>query len=546
MLREVAASSLTQSKYLDSATARGMTKHGATLPAMKLYSSAQLRHIEAHFLAQGLPLMERAGAAAAQQAQAILAGKRAAQIWIFCGRGNNGGDGLVAARLLRAQGHKVSTLALPANEQTPPDAAAAHAAWLAAGGTCLHDLPPAQEMATADLIIDAIFGLGLNRPVTGVYAAWIAAIKHQTAQKTPVLALDLPSGLQADTGLALGGLAVRATRTLAFIGSSLGLHTADGCDHAGQIGVADLDLNLSTFAHTAQINAPVHFAAALRSRANNSHKGDYGNACIIGGAAGMVGAALLAGRAALHMGAGRVFVGCLDSAAPAVDMLQPELMLKTAQAVLQTDGALAIGPGLGQSAEALACLQSALQRPAPLLLDADALNLLAAQPELLPALHSRTAQDLLTVLTPHEAEAGRLLGIHYSAVHADRVSAAQQLAEKYQAIALLKGCGSIVATPQGEVFINPTGSPALATGGSGDVLTGLMTGLLAQIGQHKDAENRADYQAKGLAAALATVLAAVYIHGQAAQDLGFSRGLAAGELIPAARTALQRLENTMI
>ena len=137
-------------------------------------------------------------------------------------------------------------------------------------------------------------------------------------------------------------------------------------------------------------------------------------------------------------------------------------------------------------------------------------------------------------------------GTDPASVQADRLHAALEIAAQYKALVVLKGCGSIVATPQGEVFINPTGSPALATGGSGDVLTGLMTGLLAQIGQHKDAENRADYQAKGLAAALATVLAAVYIHGQAAQDLGFSRGLAAGELIPAARTALQRLENTMI
>ena len=514
---------------------------------MKLYSTAQLRHIEAHFLAQGLPLMERAGAAAAQQVEALLAGKTPAQIWIFCGSGNNGGDGLVAARLLRAQGHGVSVVALPADENTPPDALAAHAAWASAGGQCHSQLPTASQiipqLARADLIIDALFGLGLTRPITGEYASWINAINRARANGTPVLALDLPSGLQADTGIALGdngGLAVRASHTLTFIGSSIGLHTADGCDAAGHISVADLGLDLQGFAHTAQINAPLHFAIALQARASNSHKGDYGNACIIGGAAGMVGAALLAGRAALHMGAGRVFVGCLDNAAPAVDMLQPELMLKNAQAVLQTAGALAIGPGLGQSAEALACLQYAMQRPAPLLLDADALNLLAAHPELLPAMHSRAAQGLATILTPHEAEAGRLLDMHYSAVHANRLQAAQQLAKKYHATVVLKGCGSIIATPDGQVFINPTGSPALATGGTGDVLTGLITGLLAQIGE-RSAYSRADYQARGLAA----VLAAVYIHGLAAQDLGFSRGLAAGELILAARAALPRLENTM-
>ena len=181
-----------------------------------------------------------------------------------------------------------------------------------------------------------------------------------------------------------------------------------------------------------------------------------------------------------------------------------------------------------------------MQRPAPLLLDADALNLLAAHPELLPAMHSRAAQGLATILTPHEAEAGRLLDCHYAEIHANRLQAAQQLAQKYQAIVVLKGCGNIVATPDGQAFINPTGSPALATGGTGDVLTGLITGLLAQIGE-RSAYSRADYQARGLAA----VLAAVYIHGLAAQDLGFSRGLAAGELILAARAALPRLENTM-
>lgn len=511
---------------------------------MKLYSSAQLRQIETHFLQQNLPLMERAGAAAAAQAMQITGGKKPAKFLIFCGKGNNGGDGLVAARLLQATGHVVSVICPAPTDQTPAAARAAHSAWLAAGGQCHTELPPPQQIAAYDVLIDAIFGIGLSRAPQPPFSDWIAAINSARAKKplgTPVLALDLPSGLQADTGLALGGQAVLATHTLAFIGSSVGLHTADGCDLAGEINEADLGLDLQGFSYAAQINAPQHFSATLQTRANNSHKGDYGNACIVGGAAGMVGAVLLAGRAALHMGAGRVFVGCLDSTAPAVDFVQPELMLKNAQTALQTAGSLAIGPGLGQSAEALTCLANALARPAPLLLDADALNLLAAHPELLPALHSRAAQEQATILTPHEAEAGRLLDMHYKAVHADRLNAAQQLAQKYAATVVLKGCGSIIATPNAEVFINPTGSPALATGGSGDVLTGLITGLLAQIGEGS-ACSREDYQARGLAA----VLAAIYIHGQAAQDLGFSRGLAAGELIPAARAALHKLEKTMI
>jgi hydroxyethylthiazole kinase-like uncharacterized protein yjeF len=495
---------------------------------MKLYRSAQLRQIETHSLAQGLPLMERAGAAAAALACQLAGGKKPTHFLIFCGSGNNGGDGLVAARLLQAQGHAVSVICPAPGEHSPADARAAHAAWLGAGGHCHTALLPAPQMRACDVLIDAIFGLGLNRPPAAPFSDWIKAINTLAHSGKPVLALDLPSGLQADTGITLG-CAVRASHTLAFIGSSLGLHTADGCDHAGQISVTALNLDLHAFPFAAQINQPQHFAAALQTRANNSHKGDFGNARIIGGAAGMVGAALLAGRAALHMGAGRTFVGLLDAAAPAVDYGQPELMLKSAQAVLATSGALCLGPGLGQSAEALACLHTALNSVNhPLLLDADALNLLAAHPDLTPLLHARAAAGHITVLTPHEAEAGRLLGCHYRAVHAERYAAAQQLAEKYQTIVLLKGCGSIVATPAGQLFINPTGTPALATGGSGDVLSGLITGLLAQADESADAT-------------LAAVLAGVYVHGRAAEVLGIQRGLAAGELIASARAELQVL-----
>jgi hydroxyethylthiazole kinase-like uncharacterized protein yjeF len=494
---------------------------------MKLYSAAQIRQIETHFLAQDLPLMARAGAAAAALALQLADGKKPAHFLFFCGTGNNGGDGLVAARLLQAQGHVVSVLCPAPSTQTPADARAAHAAWLDAGGNCHTQLLPAEQIATCDVLIDAIFGLGLNRTPQTPFADWISAINTFARSGKPVLALDLPSGLQADTGTALGAV-VHASHTLTFIGSSLGLHTADGCDHAGQISVADLGLDLHAFPFAAQINQPQHFAAALQTRAGNSHKGDFGNACIIGGAAGMVGAALLAGRAALHMGAGRTFVGLLDTSAPAVDYGQPELMLKSAEAVLATQSSLCLGPGMGQSAEALACLHSALGTAEHLLLDADALNLLAAHPDLTPLLHTRAAAGHSTVLTPHEAEAGRLLGCHYRVIHADRLSAAQQLAQQYQAIIVLKGCGSIIATPTGQIFINPTGTPALATGGSGDVLSGLITGLLAQAGDSAEA-------------ALAAVLAGVYVHGLAAQTLGIQRGLAASELMVQARSGLQAL-----
>ncbi len=493
---------------------------------MKIYSSAQIRAIEAQFLAQGLPLMARAGAAAAQQAQHWLR-PNGGPVWVFCGPGNNGGDGLVTARLLRQQGHAVQVI-LPAQRPSPPaDAAAALADWQQAGGAIQHHLPSAAELAGAALIVDAILGLGSARAVQGELADWVATINQAQAAGCPVLALDLPTGLHADTGQVLG-LAVRATATLGFIGSKIGLHTAAGCDHAGRVQVADLGLNLATQTAAAELNHPALFAAALRPRPANSHKGDYGNARIIGGAAGMVGAALLAARAALYMGAGRCYVGLLDAAAPTVDCTQPELMLQSPDAVLGRSGAACLGPGLGQSAAATALLTQALAQSHPLLLDADALNLLASQPQCQSLLQARAAAGHATVLTPHEAEAGRLLGCPYSAVHADRYAAAQELAQRYQAVVVLKGCGSIIAVPTGQAFINPTGGPALATAGSGDVLCGLITGLLAQTGTGADA-------------ALACTLAGVYIHGLAADRLGLQRGLTASELIPAARLSLHRL-----
>lgn len=505
---------------------------------MKLYSSTQIRLIETHYLAQGLPLMQRAGAAAAEHALRLAANTKPAKFLIFCGAGNNGGDGLVAARLLQAQGHLVTVLGSALAAQMPAHARAAHAAYLAAGGQVFNALPPAQQIAAYDVCIDALLGLGCNRAPEGELAAWIEAINRFASSGKPVLALDLPSGLHADTGVTLGS-AVRASHSISFIGSKIGLHTADGCEHAGQISSADLGLPLAALPAQLQEqigmvalrNAPTHFALALQPRPRNSHKGDFGNARIIGGAAGMVGAALLAGRAALHMGAGRTFLGLLDIAAPAVDYGQPELMLQAPELVLGGSGALCLGPGMGKSAAALAILQTALAQAAPLLLDADALNLLAAHAsDFLPLLHARAAAGRNTVLTPHAAEAGRLLACPYQDINAHRPAAALGLAQKYQAIVLLKGCGSIIATPAGSLFINPTGTPALATGGSGDVLSGLITGLLAQVDGSADA-------------ALAAVLAGVYVHGLAAEMLGIPRGLAASELIAQARSELQALND---
>jgi ADP-dependent NAD(P)H-hydrate dehydratase / NAD(P)H-hydrate epimerase len=315
---------------------------------------------------------------------------------------------------------------------------------------------------------------------------------------------------------------VRASHTATFIALKPGLLTLDGPDHCGQVEVHDIGLPVDDFPAVGRTVALDLFADCLRPRPRNSHKGSWGDVGVVGGAAGMVGAAMLAGRAALRLGAGRLFVGLLVPEALAVDSIQPELMLRPARQVVDVASVLAVGPGLGQSAEAHDLLAGALRRPVPLVLDADALNLLAAH----PVLAGRCARrDALVVVTPHPAEAARLLGTTTAQVQADRVAAAGELARRLNCVAVLKGCGSVVAAPEGRWFINGTGNPGMASAGMGDVLTGLVAALLAQGWPPQSA-----------------LLAAVHLHG-AAGDLLAERGdgpvgLAAAELIDPARRLL--------
>jgi hydroxyethylthiazole kinase-like uncharacterized protein yjeF len=264
------------------------------------------------------------------------------------------------------------------------------------------------------------------------------------------------------------------------------------------------------------------FAAHLQPRRAHSHKGSYGSLGVVGGAAGMTGAALLAARAGLHLGAGRTFVGLLERMA--VDPMQPELMLRAPDDAIAQATALVVGPGLGESSPALAILRQAMAAPVPLLLDADALNLIAAHPVLAAHVARREAA---TLLTPHPAEAARLLAIDTAQVQAHRIAAAQALAKKFQAYVALKGNGTVLAHPDGRWVINTTGNPGLASGGTGDVLAGMAGALLAQGWPGWEA-----------------LCAAVHLHGAAA-DLCVAAGsgpigLTAGELIPRARTLLNR------
>lgn len=461
------------------------------------------------------PLMERAGAAAADLAEQLLAGS-AKPALIVAGPGNNGGDALVVARLLKQRGLQPIVVFAGTVEKLPPDARAAHDAWVASGGTFHQDIPPG-EFALA---VDGLFGIGIARPLEGRYAALVARINELAC---PALALDIPSGLDSETGRVMG-VAVNATYTATFIALKPGLLTLNGPDHCGAVSVHDLGLTVA-MADGCTI-APPLLAKHLQARRKNSHKGSNGSAGILGGAPGMAGAALLAGRAALQLGAGRVYVGMLERLA--VDPLQPELMLRAANEVLALATCLAVGPGLGQSAAALALLRRAIDADLPLLLDADALNLLAAHPVLAGNVARRTAP---TVLTPHPAEAARLLASDADAVQADRIAAALELARRFNAATVLKGCGSIVALPDCRWFINTNGNPGLASAGTGDVLSGMAVALLAQ----------------GWPAAEA-LLAAVHLHGAAADACVVEHkgplGLTAGELLGPARQLINHWIST--
>ncbi len=385
------------------------------------------------------------------------------------------------------------------------------------GGTTIATVPDKNDGC---LIIDGLFGIGLTRDITGRYAEWIAAINNRSTGRTPVLAIDIPSGLNADTGQG-HGCCVRATHTITFIAAKPGLLTLDGPDCCGEIVVADLALNSGNEAAPGRVLGATQ---PLAQRPRNSHKGSHGSVGIIGGADGMVGAALLAGRAALKLGAGRVYVGLLARDAPLLDVAQPELMLRTAGDVLMLDhlSCLAIGPGLGQSPEAMACLEAALASTRPLVIDADALNLIAVSEKLKTLLNQIVTEKLLT---PHPAEAARLLGCTTGEVQANRIAATEKLAHQFNAHVVLKGAGSVCASPGQPWRINTSGNPGMASAGMGDVLTGIIAALLAQ---GVEAPHALD--------------AAVGLHGAAANQcvadgLG-PVGLTASETIDAARHLL--------
>ena len=483
---------------------------------LELYTAAQTRELDQLAAKDwGLPsltLMERAGAAAIERLTRRYPDAR--QLLVVCGGGGNGGDGYVAARLALEKGLAARVAAVVDPERLQGDAAhCARRFAEAAPGRIEKTLAPA-AFDRAELIVDALFGTGLSRGAQGLFLRAIDLINEAAA---PAFALDLPSGLCADTGNPLGA-AVKADATLSFIGLKRGLFTGAGPEFCGEVLFDDLGapagLCQEVQADAALID-PVAVAQRLPRRPRHAHKGDCGHALIIGGDCGYLGAALLAGSAAARAGAGLVTVATRPEHAAQLALFRPELMtaaLKGPQdlsAPLRRADVVALGPGLGRGDWASGLFAKALESRLPMVVDADALNLLAADPQ----------RRQNWVLTPHPGEAARLLGTSTQALQADRFAAVAAVREKFGGTALLKGAGSLVLEAQGPIRVNRSGNPGMATGGMGDVLTGLIAGLMAQ----------------GLAPGAAAVVG-VCLHGQAADACAAAsgqRGLLAGDLMAA-------------
>ncbi len=481
-----------------------------------LYGAAQVRELDARLIAAGTPgfeLMQRA--ARASWRALVRQWPDASELTVLAGHGNNAGDGyLIAALALRA-GWAVRVLAVGDPQRLQGDAALAHAEALAAGVAMQHWT---DDSELRGIVVDALLGTGLSGEVREPYAAAINAIN---ASGLPVTAVDIPSGLCADSGRNLG-VAVQADLTVTFIGLKVGLFTGDAADHVGALVFNDLQASADIYSDIAvrarRLN-PANLPLPA-PRAPTAHKGRFGHVLLIGGDHGFGGAILLSTQMALRSGAGMVSLATRPEHVPAALTRVPEAMaLGTSSAnqlmgLLEKVSTLVVGPGLGQASWGRALLSAAANASLPQVWDADALNLLASGFVQLP-------KDC--VITPHPGEAARLLGIGTAEVQADRPTAALALSKKYSAVVVLKGTGSLIAHPDGRLSLCHQGHPAMATGGLGDVLAGLIGALLAQGMQAFDAASLA-----------------VWLHANAGLQQGkFGRGLAASDLIPAIRQLLE-------
>ena len=456
-------------------------------------------------------LMRRAGTFAAKWLDERLP---CPHVTVLAGPGNNGGDAIVCACELKRLGHTVQ-LVMPGGEPKTELAREMLADWIALGGTVISD-PYMTEKA--DAVVDGLFGTGLKRPITGDY---LDAILWFNERQCFRLALDVPSGLHSETGHWVGTMpGVTADATVTFLSAKSGLYMNEGVDAAGAVVVSELDVSVpltrlglieySDFDHICQ------------PRPKFSHKGTFGHVAVVGGAEGHIGAALLSARAALRMGAGTVTVALLTPNAMMVDPVAPELMFSSTPLDFSRFTAAVIGPGLGQSAAAKARLEAALASNIPLVLDADALNLIAGDKALLTTLLHRT---VATVLTPHEAEGARLLKVTPQIIQSDRVNAVRDIALQTGAITVLKGPGTLIAMRSSRTWLSPYATASLATAGSGDVLSGMIASFL---GQRYDT--------------VESVLGAVMLHGYAGKER--VAGLTASEIASIAVEPLETYRRT--
>lgn len=481
-----------------------------------LYSTEQIKTIEQFVIQSGMvsgyTLMERAGQAIFDYVQHHYPTFK--KITVFCGGGNNGGDGYVVARLARQAGLDVCVYSVVETTELKNDALTTYQQFILAGGTVN---PFENQVINCDLIIDALLGTGLSRCVTDKYEQAINSINQS---QMPVISVDVPSGLNADTGYVMGN-AVEANTTITFIGLKQGLFTGFAAQHTGIIIYASLDLPTSAW-ETVSSSITCVVPKPLLPRRKYAHKGNFGHVLVVGGNRGYSGAARLAGMAALRVGAGLVSIATHPDNASVMNAVCPELMChgitssKELAGLLTKATVVVVGTGLGQDDWATALFQTVLNTDKPMVIDADGLNLLVKYP----------CKKSNWILTPHVGEAARLLNVTTTAIQTNRFHAVQQLNCQYGGVVLLKGAGTLIAS-ENKIAVSTTGNPGMASGGMGDVLAGVIAALLAQDMSLEDAAKQGAW-GHGLAADLAS------------QD--GERGLLATDLLP----FLRKLGNSLV
>lgn len=480
---------------------------------MKVLTAAEMREADRITVERGIPslvLMENAARCVVEALEKGFAPLAAQRIAVICGKGNNGGDGLAIARLLLLAGCDVTAVLAADAAELAGDAAANLAMLDAAGGSVVHEIPARLRHAT--LVIDALLGTGLAGPAREPYARWIAEI-NAGFSRARIVAVDIPSGMASDSGTSAGPY-VRADLTVTFAAPKPGLVLPPNCDAVGELVTGSIGtppdlLDVSDLS----LSEPRDFAPLFQPRARDANKGRYGHVLLVAGSRGKTGAAALAAMAALRAGAGLVTVAAPASAVAGIAAHAPEIMTEAQAetaagglaecdaAVLERKSLVAAGPGLGTDPRTIETMRRLVDElDLPMVLDADALNALSGT--------DFQGRGRVRVFTPHPGEMSRLAARPVDEIQSDRLAAARGMASARGVTVVLKGQRTVIAYPDGRAWINPSGSPALAKGGTGDVLTGLIAGLMAQF--------PADWEL--------AVRAAVWIHGRCGELAACDRG----------------------